>query len=364
VVPGALYGSVEEGTARRLYIPRTNHPGEHHSRAAIGNAVEWFQLTLRGGNPLPPSNQVWYWKELGTLLSAIGMLLLFLPVGALLLNRPLFQDLRREPAPHRAATGAGWWAAAVVTALLGPLTLFTFKDLPGALEWRPGPLFPQSITNSVIAWTTALGVITLVLVLIWHLMANRRNDYTGDQYGLTRDGRVRGGEIARSLLLALLVVLAGYSTLLLTSYFFMTDFRFWVFAIKPMTSGHLRMAAVYFVPLAFYFLALNLVLFAQLRRDHWSLRREIGVTVAILVSGWVGLYLLQYIPLLAGGTMAIPDEPLWTIISYQLFPLMIIAGVLLAFFNRRTGSIYPGGFVTAMLIAWIVVASQATHVPL
>jgi pimeloyl-ACP methyl ester carboxylesterase len=364
IVPNALYGSVDEGTARRLYLPRTNHPGEHHSRAAIGDAVEWFQLTLQGGNPLAPSNQIWYWKEVGTLLSTIGMVLLFLPVGALLLNRPLFWSLRREPAPPVAATGPGWWAAALVTAALGPLTLFTFKDIPGAIEWRPGPLFPQSITNSVIAWTTALGVITLALILTWHLTANRRSGATGDAYGLTWSGRVDGGQLLRSLLFALLVILAGYSALLFVSYFFLTDFRFWVFAVKPMSPGHFRMALVYFVPLAFYFLALNLVLFAQLRRDHWSLRRETAVNVAILAAGWVVLYLVQYIPLLAGGTMTIPDEPLWTIISYQLFPLMIIAGVLLTFFNRRTGSIYPGAFATAMLIAWIVVASQATHVPI
>lgn len=69
------------------------------------------------------------------------------------------------------------------------------------------------------------------------------------------------------------------------------------------------------------------------------------------------------VPLLSGGTLAVADEPLWTIIAYQLLPLMLIAAVVLTFFNRRTGRVYVGGFALALLVAWIVVASQATHYP-
>jgi hypothetical protein len=364
VVTGALYGSVEDGTARRLYIPRTNHPGAHHSTEAIGNAVEWFQTTLEGGNDLPPSDQIWYWKEVGNLISTAGMVLLLFPVGILLLQSGYFSELRRASAPSRGEEGTGWWVAAAITALLGPLTLFYFRGLPARLGWQPGPLFPQDITNSVIAWTTALGVITLALLLIWHFAVNRKAGPVGDAYGLTWGGELRPARIGKSLLLAFLVVLAGYAALLATANLFTTDFRFWVFAIKPMSPLHLRMALVYFLPLAFYFLALNLVLFGQLRRDGWSGARTTGANLAVLVLGWIGFYAVQYAPLLSGGTLATPDEPLWTIISYQLLPLMIISGLVLSFFNRRTGSVYPGAFATAMLVTWIVVASQATHVAL
>src|SRR5690606_29160453 len=108
-------------------------------------------------------------------------------------------------------------------------------------------------------------------------------------------------------------------------------------------------------------LALNLVLFGQLRRDDWSARRMTLATVKLLVLGWVGLYLVQYIPLLTRGTMAIPSEPLWTIVAYQLLPIMLIAGILLSVFNRMTGRIYAGAFASALFVTWVVVASQATH---
>jgi pimeloyl-ACP methyl ester carboxylesterase len=364
VVPGRIYGSVEEGTARRLYLPRTNHPGEHLSGEAIGNAVEWFQLTLDGGSDLPPGDQIWFRKEIGTLLAAAGMILLLVGMGALLLGTRFFSSLRRDPSPSRGATGPGWWVAAGITAVLGPLTLFPFKDLPSTLEWRPGPLFPQSITNAVVAWTTGLALVTLALFLVWHFATNRGRGATMDDYGLTWEGRLDPRRLGSSLLLAFAVALSGYVALAAAAAVFIVDFRFWVFAVKPMSLLHLRMALVYFVPFALFFLALNLALYGQLRRNRASLARDTWAHVSVLVAGWVAFHLYQYVPLLAGGTMSIPDEPLWTIVAYQLLPLMTIAGILLAFFNRRTASIYPGAFLTAMVVTWIVVASQATHVAL
>ncbi|MFN8376700.1 MAG: alpha/beta fold hydrolase, partial [Anaerolineae bacterium] len=63
---GQLYGSIADGTARQLYMPAGTHPNDHISTEAIGDAIEWFQLTLEGGNGLAPSDQVWFWKEIGT----------------------------------------------------------------------------------------------------------------------------------------------------------------------------------------------------------------------------------------------------------------------------------------------------------
>lgn len=361
VVVEQLYGSIEDGTARMLYMPRTTHPGDHLSTVAIGNAVEWFQMTLDGGNDLSPQNQTWYWKEIGTLIAAIGMILLLFPVGSLLLKTNYFAELAQEPAKSVAGSGWGWWVAALITLLLGPLTLFPFKDLFDTWEWTANAWFPQNITTQVLIWTTLLGLITIVLLLLWHFVLNRSNQGTGDNYGLTWDRKVQWGKIGKSFLFAFFVLATGYLTLLLSDYFFKTDFRFWVFAIKPMSRLQLRIALPYLVFFLFYFLLLNIVIFAQLRRDDWSMRKAMLVNIGILMLGYLALLIFQYVPLLSGGTLALPDEPLWTIIAFQFLPLMTIAGAIYTFFNRKTGHIYVGGFMVAMLITWIVVASQAIH---
>lgn len=364
VATGRVYGSIADGTARILHQPRTNHPGAHISRAAIGHATDWFQATLTGGTPRPASDQTWYWKEAGNFLGAVGMVLLLFPAGALLLRTPFFAELNRAPAPARPARGTGWWIAAAMTALLGPVTFLRFKSIPEAVGWSAGALLPQSLTNGIVAWTTALAALSLVLLAGWHLAVNRREGATTESYGLRDAGGSTPRLIAKSFLLALLVVAAGYLALIATSLLFTTDFRLWVFAIKPLSLLHLRMALAYLPFFTFFFLALAIVLHGQLRRDAWSGRTALGVNATILVGGWIVFHLYQYVPLFTRGTLAIPSEPLWTIVAYQLVPLMAIVAGLLTFFGRRTGSVYAGGFAAALLVTWIVVASQATHVPI
>jgi hypothetical protein len=244
---------------------------------------------------------------------------------------------------------------------LGPLTFFKFKEIPTSQEWPATALFSQNITTAAITWTTLLGLITIVLFLLWHFLLNKKAGGTAEDYGLTWSGKLDWRKIGKSFLFAFLVAFTGYFTLMLTDYFFKTDYRFWVFAIKLLSPLQLRIALSYFIPFLFYFFMLNLVLFAQLRKDNLSLGKEILVNVAILVLGYVGLIVYQYVPLLSGGTLANPNESLWSIIAFQFIPLMSIAGVLMTYFNRKTGRIYAGAFLFSILLSWIIVASTAIH---
>ena len=361
VVPGRVYGSIDDGSARVLFQPAVTHPGDHLSRVAIGHAVEWFQKTLDGGTNLAPSEQTWYWKEFGTLVALIGMVLLFFPVGGMLLRTSLFAELLETPAPVKSATGKGWWVAAAAFVVLPAVTLFPFKDLFGHLRLSATGLLPQNITTQIIVWTTLLGLLSLALFVVWHVAHNRKDGATTDNYGLTWELKLSWRKLGKSLLLAFLVVLAGYVTLVLTATFFKTDYRFWVFAVRPLDMLHLRIALSYVIPFTGFFLIVSTLLHGQLRREGHSLGVEMFANVVLLVAGFAGLLLLQYAPLLLGGTMAIPSEPLWTIIAFQFLPIMTIIALVSTYFFRRTGHVYVGSFVSGLIVTWIVVASQATH---
>lgn len=373
VVPGRIYGSIEAGTARVLYQPTTTHPGDHLSQVAIGHAVDWFQKTLQGGNQLPPANQTWYWKELGTLIALIGMVLLFFPIGALLLKTTFFAELVEMPAPARAAKGTSWWIAAAVFVVLPAVTLFPFKEFFVKWKLTPSALFPQNITSQVIIWTTLVGLISLILFVIWHMALNRKagatadsaaaagSVATGDSYGLTWQHKLSLRKVAKSFLLAFLIVLAGYITLLLTAVLFKSDYRYWIFAVKPLNALQFRIALAYVIPFIFFFLVSGTILFGQLRREHLKPGWAMLVNVGLLVSGFVGLLLFQYVPLLLGGTLLNPVESLWSIIAFQFLPLMTIVGLVSSYFYRKTGHVYVGAFMSALIITWVVVASQAIH---
>ena len=158
------------------------------------------------------------------------------------------------------------------------------------------------------------------------------------------------------------MVLAGYLAVRASSFFFHSDFRIWVFAARPMSRTQTGIALSYGLPFVAFFLVLATILHGQLRREGQTFLRELAVNVVLLTVGFVGLLLVQYVPLLMGGTLAIPSEPLWTIIAFQLLPIMTIVAVVSTFFYRRTGHVYVGAFASGMLVTWIVVASQATHI--
>ena len=357
---GRIYGSVADGTARRLTMPRTTHPGDHLSREAIGDVVTWFALTLDGGNDLPATDQRWYWKELGTFLGAVGMVLLVLGAGGWLLGTPYFSVLAQAPPPSRGATGWRWALGALVFAFLGPLTLFPFTGLFEALGWSATPLFPQNVTTQVVIFTSLVTLISAGLFGLWHVLSGRRGGARLDHYGLTLDGRVPWGRAGRSVLLSVLVVAAAYASLLLTDALFTTDFRFWVFGVKLMSALHVRIFLAYLTPFFAFFLMANVVLAGQLRRDL-GLGREIAVAVVLSAGGYAAFLVYQYAPLLGGGTLATPTQPLWAIIAFQFIPLMAIAGAVMTYFFRKTGLVYVGALAASLLVTWIVVASQAIH---
>ena len=222
-------------------------------------------------------------------------------------------------------------------------------------------LFPQNITTAVVTWTTLLGVIFVVLFLLWHFLLNKKTGATAENYGLTWGGKLSPRLIGKSALLAFLTLLAGYVSLLVTDAVFKTDYRFWVFAIKPMSSLQFQMAIPYFVLFAAYFIVASTFVNGILRREKLSFIQELGIALVLNVLGYVVLLLTQYVPFFAGGLPANPNEALWTIIAYQFVPIMSIVALITTVANRITGRIWVGAFIVSMLIAWIVVASQATH---
>ncbi len=367
VVPGKLYGSIADGTAREFYLVRTTHPGIHISPEAVGDAVGWFQKTLQGGNDLPPSNQTWWWKEIGNLIALIGMFMLFFPVGALILRANFFKSIEEAPAQKpKSAKGIAWWISAIIFVVVPPLTYFTFKGYATKFKIAPNQIFPQTITAQWLGWLLLVGLIALALFLIWHFAFNRKAKATASDYGLTWGTKIGWSEIGKSFLLALLVVLAGYITLVLSSWLFNVDFRFWLFNAKPMSLLQFRIFLQYLIPFLIYFIILGLVLNGQLRPTRKGVEMgqgsEMAINWALMVVGLLGLLGYQYIPLLINGTLAITNEALFTIHAIQFLPMFTIVALIYTYFFRKTAHIYVGVFLCTLLVTWIIVASQAIFV--
>ncbi|MBT7713179.1 MAG: alpha/beta fold hydrolase, partial [Deltaproteobacteria bacterium] len=358
---GKLYGSIEDGTARKLYSPSMIHPKVHFSTEGIGNAIEWMQATLKGGNGLPPSDQTWYWKEFFTFLALIGMVVLIFPLGGYLLQTDYFKELQEEPASQKSLSGWGWWVSAVITILL-PVPMYIWAWTFHSKGIAAASFFwPQWVTTTIMFWALGVAVVSLVLFLLWHALSNKKKGANLSDYGVTwKNEGLKWGRIGKSFFLALIVVFVAHLSLAFSDWAFQTDYRLWVMAIKPLDALHFGMIFGYIIPFAFYFLVLGTVLHGQMRpgKDGFphGIGKETVINILLLVAGYFLFLAFHYGPLFGGGTLGIPDLNLAGIVMFQFIPIFTIVGLVTTYFYRKTGHIYVGAFICAMLVTWTVVA--------
>jgi pimeloyl-ACP methyl ester carboxylesterase len=352
IEPGKVYGDVAAGTARVLYTPAMTHPAEHISHEAIGYSLDWFAKTLQGGTPRPVDDQIWFRKEVGTLIALIGFVALVIGVFDGLLEAPMFAGLRLSdaaPLPtFEAAKGRRWKAAFILSAFIPALTYYPAFALGGTFL-PPSKFLPQGINNQILAWVVINGLITLALMRL----APRRKS--------------RGGIFLSSLLIAIASVAAGYAALWLCDLVFKVDFRFWIVALKLMNAKQLLIFLIYLLPItAFFVIALHVLHrnFSTLEAPRTALYLTNGLA---LTSGFIVLLVLQYGTLWLTGKLfnPLPDPgfvPLSTIVAIQFVPLLAIVAVIATFTWRRTGSSLPGALISGILVTWYVVAGTATQV--
>lgn len=365
VVPYRLYGSFENETGRKLYIPNTTHPGDHLSREAIGDAIDFVQASIPAPRPLDPANQIWPWKELGTALAFIGAVVFMFALAGLLLEVPYFKELVRPLPRFSGAAGPGWFVGALIATAIPALTFFRFQHLGNA--WIPTSAFwPQSLTIGFMVWALLNGAIAVALFIVWHLVWGRRRQGSLGAYGFsTAGGRTgRWRYVGRALLLAVTVTAATHALLSLVQWAFLVDFRFWVVALKPMNWPRFVIFLRFLVPFAVYFFIFSLVLHGQLRLPEYgsegrTLFTWIVANAAVAVAGLVVLVALQVGTLKLTERLFFPTEPLLGIVAYQFLPLLTIASALSTYLFRKTGTVYAGAFLNALFVTWYIVAGQA-----
>jgi pimeloyl-ACP methyl ester carboxylesterase len=352
VEPGKEYGDLAQGTARVLFTPAIIHPDEHISHQAIGYSLDWFARTLKGGTPRPSDDQIWFRKELGTLVALIGFVVLLLGVFDGLLEAPFFSHLRLPviadgSAPVETAKGGRWLTALLLTAFIPALTYYPAFALGGTLV-APSRVLPQGITNQILVWVVINGLVALAL----RPFAPKRAS--------------RAGIIAPSILIALATVAVGYAALWAADLAFTIDFRFWIVALKLMSAKQFLIFLIYLLPITTFFV----VALHVLHRNFSSLGASRGAlyltNIAAMTLGFIVLVGAQYLTLWLTGKLfnPIPDPgfvPLSTIVAIQFVPLLAIVAVIATFTWRRTGSSLPGALICGLFVTWYVVAGTATQ---
>jgi hypothetical protein len=341
-------------------MPAVTHPGDHISTEAIGHAIDWFQQTLGVETELSADHQIWFYKELGTLICLLALATLVFPLSRYLLTTSWFSSLQLAPPTLPADSPWGGRLGIVLLAFIPVITYFKLQEW-GNTILPANAIWPQDITTGIMIWALGNGAITLLLLVL---------KYRGSatlQPLLQGNSKISTGTLLlKSSGLALVINLLLYSALLIADFCFTLDFRFWVVALKLLTLDQTISVLTYLPGFTLFFLILGLALHRQLvwtknTGEVVSVRRAMLYNGSVLSFGFVVLLAAQYTPLFMGSTMLIPSQPLLTIVAIQFIPLLMFVGATSTWFYDLTGRIYTGAFFNALFVTWYIVAGQATH---
>lgn len=365
---GTFYRETIDGTEaiRVIFTPDEIHPKNHFSKASVRAGVEFFNQALGAPAPLPPTNQVWRYKVFFNFLGLVGFAIFIVNFAILMLYTPLFAPLRAAervaPAPAPVGAGKAWfWGGLAAASIFGMIVYFPCL----ALSRTPQTIFLQQPPLGIGLWSTACGVFAIVVMVASYLLYGKKQGFDSTAAGIVMPLR----KWALTALLAILVAAASYSLVFLSEYFFTSDFRVWVLAVKAFTPDKLRIALPYFPLFLIYYIAnsvsVNCFNHVKSKYGEWA------NTALLAFFNGLGPFLLvalQYGVFFKTGELyfARPASPEGPIGGIWLFPIIVIlpaAAIISRKIYRYSNNPYLGGMVNGLLVTVISCTNTLTILP-
>ncbi len=207
------YGSFEDGTARRVHMTLTTHVGESFDKGALAEAITWYHDALDPDTTLsiPADQQIWRYKEIGSLVALVAGIFSVMPAAVLLLGVRPFSALAGTPSStyvcDRKTFRSAFWINAGLTLLFLPLVMVIF-----GLHVYVVPIdkaFPMMMVNGVVFWFLVINIIGFFIFKGW-LRKRRQADpaVNAKELGLSdSEEKIRPtwGKVWRSLLLGVVL---------------------------------------------------------------------------------------------------------------------------------------------------------------
>jgi dienelactone hydrolase len=356
VVPLRWYG---DANARRiLYQPPEIHIKNHFSNTSAAYAMNFMNETLAGGNPrgLEDGDMIWYWKEIGTALSLAGILLFIFAFGDWLLSVGKNSEYTVSCPPGRARISPRFLIMLILGSALPALSYYSFMDL-GVKVLRLSRLFPQNTSSSVSFWAFLNGILALLIFIALFFLFGRKEGAGIGEWGVK--GRAR--HIGRQLVLGLVTVGAAYGLLCMVNFLFHVDFRAILIGFMPLTLAKFQAMLAYFPFFAVFALCNALTLNGSYRFEKggrlktalFSILANTGGMLVLVIIGYGGMRILGYLPFAQTG---------WSLRIIQSLSFLVflpLAALINTHFYKKTGAIYMGALITALLLCFATVGNTS-----
>ncbi|MEG1011320.1 MAG: alpha/beta hydrolase, partial [Ruthenibacterium sp.] len=347
---------------RVIYRPTMIHPMVPFSMKCVGYAVDFFETSLGAPRALPASNQIWVWKTVFNAIGLVGLLIFMYSFALAMLATPTFACLKAEKdIEPEVVTDKGaklwFWIMMVVGAIFsGASYVFCMNTVYS----KTTPFFVQTGPLTIGTWAAICGVFAIVMMLLYYFTYGKKHGWTAKKAGLTLNFE----QLWKTLLLAAIVIVVSFGLVFFAGYFFKTDFRLYVLAVKTFAADKVIIALKYLPFFLLFYVAnsvsINCFNYSTLGGKKGgnifllALFNALGA-IFIVASQYIYFYSTSY--QLYGLTEGQRMMPIWLFsVMFILFGAAIVSRII----YKKTGNPYLAGLINAMFVTMISCSNTTT----
>lgn len=369
VEEGKFYGSKEDGTLRVLYQPNTTHPLIHFDPTSTKDVIEFFTYTLDVDTSLSSTNQIFLYKEGFNLVAMVGLFMLLVPFCGMLLDCPVFADLKGVEGPKIPALSGkrkksfwiGWVLGGVVSFLAAWLAVEIVPSLDATknhgffmTNWT---FFAAPTMNTISVWT----ILSAIWGFFWFFLNYKKDKAEGIRNDEMIGFKITGKQFWKTVLLSAAVIGLFYGVVWFCKWAFNTDFRFWTPAVKTFDVGHLFYFFQY-LPIFFaFYLANSLMVNGASRFEGMNERKNLFILGLGNILGLGLLWALQYGKLILTGTVIWGSTWINVLVIAFCFWQLFLAPYLLRAFYKLTGKNWAGALIVSSIYVFCGIMNTAVH---
>ena len=375
------YGNFNDGSARRMELIKNTHRMVTYDSHALTTAMDWLTTSLEANTAIAASNHVYMFKELLGLLAMLAALFSMLPFFEILCKIKFFAPLSQPLSSTPKTLSPKSRRTTIITAIIiSGLTFPFLSQLGHGLLPVPENIFRMTVGTGFITWLSFLMLVALFTLLYWYKRGEgKRSGWT--LYDLGMDAQpgssiCKCGLIGRAVIAAFILTGCMYILLCISIALFKIEFRFiWPF-FRPFSLARLGQFFVY-LPFyaAFFTINAGVKLYGQLRLPEYSCKGQKcaaktqlvwwAYSILVMLGGLLIIVLIEYIPFLLGfGPGAdllfssLFGGPFMSVLIL-LVPQFALFFFLSTWIYRKSGTIYTGSFVLAILATWVLSGGSA-----
>ncbi len=351
---------------RVIYNPEILHAWAHFSQDVVTMGIDFFEDSFGAPNPIDSNSQVWPIKTFFNAIGLVGLVIFMVSITKVLLSTQTFASLKssKEVMPAKALTGKSktWFIISSVLAFAFSFTVYMY-GAPFINSLRPS-FMPQQPPFFIGVWAALCGLFGLLLVFIG-------SKFTGVKVDTALNGvKISLSNLLKTIILSVVVVFLTFGIVFLADYFFKSDFRLWVLAVRTFTPDKILIALSYLPLYLIYYVANSVIVnsynYFEVGKKPW-INTALNALLTALPSAV--MILIMYTHFFSTGYMINELNPGFggSIIGIWLFPIVVILPVAVVvsrkIFKECNNPYLPGLilglFITLMtcsntLTSWIV----------